>query len=197
MKKAVLTIVGLFLFNSFVLSQVIADFEGGLDPYTAASWGGTALSSFTKVADPTSSNRGGVAEVNLTFGASAADKAGIVYDQLDPKGANFVTYWVYLPSDIPDGVILGIVGQDRTNWNWLEAQTDVKDIPKQTWYPLSFDFKANNAKNANFVITGKIVSGIQIQNYSQSPVVAWSGKILIDDVSLIGVQPVAVADFEG
>jgi hypothetical protein len=200
MKRALLVIVCIFIFASWIGAQVIADFEGSVAPYSIANWGGTALTSFTKVADPTGGNHGSVGQISLTFGASASDKGGIVYDQLDPSDANFVTYWVYLPSDIPDGVIIGIVGQDRTNWQWLEAQTDVKDIPKEVWFPLSFDFKSNNLKNNLFVLTGKVVSGIQIQNYSQSPVVAWSGNILVDDVSLlsteVGVKWI-VNDFEG
>lgn len=196
MKKAILTFVGVFLFSGIALSQVIADFEKDISGFADQNWG-TAITGAAQIADPTGKSAG-VAELSMNFGATSDKDAFAFGDAYTiPSGTHFITYWVNIPTGIPDGIGIGVYAQDTKNWAWNENITDTKDIPKDTWFPLSFNLEAAYLKNSSFdIVNGKLKTGLQIQNYSQSPVVPWTGKILVDNVTLIGVEPKGIADFE-
>ncbi|MFA7288505.1 MAG: hypothetical protein WC055_06450, partial [Melioribacteraceae bacterium] len=63
MKKAILTLVGMFLISGFINAQVIADFEES-DGAFVKGWG-EATYTLSKIADPSGVSTG-VLELNVT-----------------------------------------------------------------------------------------------------------------------------------
>ncbi|RPI04989.1 MAG: T9SS C-terminal target domain-containing protein [Ignavibacteriae bacterium] len=191
----------LLLVSSFVYTlgfgQVFANFETNLNDYKDNAWGGTAFSGVTRVVDPTSKSAG-VMQIALNLTKKTNGSLGLNNALSVPAGAQFVTYWVYLPAVVPDSLVIGIYAQDNKNWVWTESQIYAKDIPKQKWYPISNPIGARYIANSSFdIVAGKLLTGIQIANWDVNHADSiWSGNILVDNVSWEGVQPNVIANFE-
>ncbi|HHM24038.1 MAG TPA: hypothetical protein ENJ23_03265, partial [Bacteroidetes bacterium] len=98
--------------------QVIADFESGTNDFYDNGWG-TGFTSVSQVADPTGMSAGVLA---LAFDGSKGKKGDIQRDNVDAAGAQIITYFVYLPADIPDSVVIKLWAQDNSNWAWTEVK---------------------------------------------------------------------------
>lgn len=194
MKKALLTVVGILLMSGWAYAQVIADFESTTNGF-GKGWGDSFVS-IAKVADP-SGKTAGVLGVELDLSLAGNKQAAISKTKVDAAAAHVITYWVYLTKDTPDSLAFKVFAQAPVNWDWQDVIYYAKNIPKEKWYPLNFDLDAKGATSANFDKTKGALeaAGIEIGG-AKSANKTWKGKVYIDNVSLVGVQPVVVADFE-
>jgi hypothetical protein len=200
MRKALLVCFILSLIwgaNGFLFAQVVADFEDGTTQgYFDNGWG-SGFTDVSYLADPTGRSTGVLA---LTFDGTAGQKGDLQVDNLEPMGAHLLMYWIYLPADTPDSLTIKLWAQDNNTWTWKDRAFSSGDIPNETWYPLVFDMEAFYAADpstfdhhANKL--GK--SGVEIANWDEHDDDAnWAGTIYVDDISLVGVEPSTIADFE-
>ncbi|NOX89902.1 MAG: T9SS type A sorting domain-containing protein [Calditrichaeota bacterium] len=179
---------------SFVFGQVVADFETGTDGFDVG-WG-NAITNVYQTADPTGTSGGVLA---LDFDASASESKGAVAKtNIDATGAKVITFFVYLPAGVPDSILIKVWAQDNS-WTWFDFKTYAVDVPKEVWYPLSFDLERAHAMNADFdVAEGPIQKmGLEFGVWDLSgDDLTYTGTFYVDNVSLLGVLPVTVADFE-
>ncbi len=174
-------------------AQVIADFEdGGTGGFGVAWGGGMAL---TNAADPAGLSTGVLqVALNAAGGLGAMSKGGI-----DATGAKLGTYFVYLPAGAPDSLLLKVFAQDQSGWTWVDFKMYAKDIPKDVWTTIHFNFETAHIGNAGFDIAEGPLNrfGIEFSNaYLHGADAAWTGNVFVDNVSLVGVAPEVVADFE-
>jgi len=118
---------------------------------------------------------------------------------LNTGNALVLTYWVYLPANIPDSIAIQVWGQDE-DWHHVEVDYLAKDIPKETWYPINFNIMELQI-NPNNTYDGfggvHQISGIGVHRWNESDTDAnWTGDIYVDDISMIGAYPTVVGDFE-
>lgn len=176
---------------SFVGAEptVLADFEKDLNGYKSL-WGDASLT-FTQVKDPLNTAQGVVEASYSTKGAAfGSDNA------VDASKAHVLTFWVWLPKEVPDSALFKVFAQDNKDWSWNENDYLGKAIPKEVWYPLYFDMEAVRAKpgskfDHHVNKLGKF--GFEISS------VNWTGKFYIDNFSLGGIEvgdKWVVADFE-
>ncbi len=172
-------------------AQVIADFETealGTAGFADNGWG-AALTSVARVADPTGAG-GFVLALEYNGTAGVIEKGNY-----DPKNGHVISYHFYLPADFPDDGVIQFWGQDNANWSHTTENYNGVDLPKETWVSLNFHIKGLNLKSpATFNpyspnLFGKW--GVQISTSA-----AYTGQILIDDVTLLGDVPRVQADFE-
>lgn len=193
MKKAILVILGLFLFSGWAYAQVVVDFEKDAGGYSDNGWGPLFIS-VQKVADPTGKSTG-VLELNAD--GTRGDKGVIQKDNFDMKKAAVLTYWIWLPKDTPDGIQISTWAQDNKNWSWQAFDNDSKNIPKEVWYPISFYLDQRRLSDATFDGYNNLLGKTGIQFYMGGAAnKSWKGKILVDNVTLVGVEPKSIADFE-
>jgi hypothetical protein len=198
MKRVLLLLFVSSFIYTLGFAQVLANFETGLNDYQLNAWGGTGLTSVSKIADPTGKSTG-VMQLAMNFTKKTNGVVGLSNAATVPAGAQFITYWVYLPTNTPDSLVFGVYAQDNKNWTWTESLTFAKDIPKQTWYPISNPIGARYIANPSFdIVAGKLLTGLQIATWSiaASKDTVWAGNILVDNVSWEGVQPTVIANFE-
>lgn len=196
MKKSLLVIFSILALSSWANAQVLAKFETGLDGYGKLY--GDAMKSVTQVADPTGKSAGvAQAEIGPRSGGEG-DKAAFGNANLDAAGATMVTYSIYLPKGTPDNFMIKAFGQDQS-WSWGDQTYYAKDLPKEKWTAVSFSFDQANAKDAGWSVSeGKIQKfGIEffLGNLTGKDS-TWTGKVLLDNVRLLGVVPKSVANFE-
>ncbi len=195
MKKSLLVIIGLLFIGGQASAQVIANFNtpGSLGGYTKASDSGVGLDSLYQTQGPTNS---GVLAMDLNFTDYATQHGRIVYQTgIQVNKAQFITWWVYLPSsaNIPDSTQISVYAMNNNHWAWTEDKYFVMNLPKDKWYPMSFPLYQHYLKNPNFnIMSDQIVqSGIQITAQQAN----WSGTIYVDSVALVGTEPTVVANF--
>lgn len=196
---SVLCVVCVPLFPAF--AQVVADFESGLGGFAvgASSDFGTAVTSVARIPDPTHVS-GGVMQVNLNFAGGASAKGATLLKPaggLPSHGARFITYWVYVPDSIPANYNVQVFAQDNKNFKFYGSLTPGSAIPKMTWFPLSLDLAQTGINDPQFDLVGGSIfqTGIQIDNLNQQSV-TWKDSIYVDNVALVGAQPVLLGDFE-
>lgn len=193
MRKVLLIIICLFILTGWVKAQVLADFEKDTNGFADNGWG-KAFTSVQKVADPSGKSTG---VLELSYDGSKGDKGDIQADNIDVKNAQLITFFVWLPVGMPDGMAIKTWGQDGKNWIWQDNFYDVKNIPKGVWYPLNFYIKQSNIKDAKFDVyaskLGKMGLEVAVGNAANK---TWVGKIYVDNVTLIGAEPSVIADFE-
>ncbi len=204
MKKALLVLGGLLFLSTCVMAQVISNFN------TAGNTGGFETSndisfdvdSVFQSADP-SNPTNGVLAVPLNFGAPN-DTVTSLHARIDygkvPDGAvyisasnaQFLTFWVYLPSsqNWPDSLQIDPYAMNNGNlggtWDWKEDVYYARDIPKDKWYPLSFSLAKYGVTDSNFFCgrknsTGTFMFGLQIwpnKNYHNY-------TLYVDNVALV------------
>ncbi|MFZ0454342.1 MAG: T9SS type A sorting domain-containing protein, partial [Ignavibacteriaceae bacterium] len=105
----------------------------------------------------------------------------------DAKNKNFLVFWVYAGSSLPDTAFIQVYAQDNNSWQDPETVTSYygADIPKDVWYPLYFDMSrasvadttAGNSFNSLKYPLGKFLLQYTGGN--------WDGSIYIDRVEFI------------
>jgi hypothetical protein len=177
-------------------AQVLADFESGLNGFYDNGWG-TGFASVSRVADPSGLSAGVMA---LAFDGSRGSKGDVEVDNVDASGAQMVTFFVYLPADIPDSIQFKLFAQDNKNWAWTEVSWFAYQIPKGVWYPLDYDMEAmrvNPAINFDHKANKLGRLGMEINRFYEHDADAnWSGIIYVDNVSLLGAEPKVIGSFE-
>jgi hypothetical protein len=198
MKKLMMILSALVVSTSIVSAQVVADFEkntGGFHVLT--QYFGTALTRAAQKPDPTLKSAG-VMVLNFNFPpGNAGDKGGVgANNAIVTNGAHFITYWIYMPPSTPDSLSISVFAQDNSAYAFHQNTVQGKTIPKNTWYPLSLDLTQAEINDPTFnLITGNIyLTGIQVDNFAGNK--TWQDSMLVDNVALVGSQPVSVANFE-
>jgi hypothetical protein len=203
MKKILLLLFGFLFISGYASAQLLDNFNtaGSLGIFKDAAWG-TLTDSIYQTADPTGKSSGVMGVAFDLKGKGDKNAIRPVTQQLvNPKGAQQLTYWVYIPSNsnIPDSLVFGLWWQVNGNWAWNEYDYYAKDIPRGVWYPLSAAIldssiadPVNDGFNGGKNIFGDF--GIQWSNYKDSTVV-WKGNVYIDNVSLEGAAPTNYANF--
>jgi len=194
MKSALVLTVFLVLIPGFLAAQVIADFEAD-DGGFGIGWGNT-VTSISQAADPTGASTGAL-EIN--FDASGSEKKGAIQKtKIDASGAKLITFFVYLPSGTPDSILVKVWAQDQ-DWTWFDFKFYSVDIPKDVFYPLHFDLQAAHIANSSFdVAEGELQKvGMEFGTWDLTGTdLTWTGTFYLDNVSLVGVEPDMIADFE-
>lgn len=192
--KILPTLLFLLLGLSLAMGQVIADFETGTDGFDIG-WGNT-VTEVSQVADP--SGMGGNV-LGLNFDASGSEQKGAIQKlNVDVSGAKILTLFVYLPADFPDSVMIKVWAQDN-DWTWVDYKYYSQDIPKEVWYPLSFDLEATQLNNTDFDPSAGPLQkiGLELGTWDvASGDLGYTGMVYLDNVSLLGALPVEVATFE-
>jgi hypothetical protein len=195
MKKTFLVLIGVLCICTMVNAQGIANFNtpGSLNGYSISTDSGIGLDSLYQTQGPTNS---GVLAMHFNFTDYATQHGRIVYQTpIQVNKAQFITWWVYLPSsaNIPDSTQISVYAMNDGKWAWTEDKYLVKNLPKDKWYPMSFPLYQHYLKNSNFdIMANQIVqSGIQITAQQAN----WEGTIYVDSVALVGAQPTLIADF--
>lgn len=192
-KLLVTTLAVLICLTGSALSQVIADFEEDLGGFYDANWG-PGVTSIAQVSDPTGES-GGVMQVDLTCAKDAIVNA----DGINPGDANVITFFVHLPAEMPDSLLFQVFAQDDANWGWVTYDYNTGDIPREVWYPISFDMEAATVDtNKNFSSEGNNLgkTGIQILCNETDDDTSWTGTFYLDNVSLIGAKPSYISQFD-
>jgi hypothetical protein len=196
MKRILLVSFAIFFVCSLGVAQVIADFEADANGFADNGWG----SGFTSVGTAATPSGTGMA-LRLAWDGSKGDKGVLQVDNLDTKKAQILTYWIYLPTGTPDSIQFTLWGQDNASWGWTTMPgVMAKDIPKDKWFPLNFYLEQKRISSTNFdVYNNKFgKTGLQVDRWGETDAdVNWAGNIYIDNVSLVGVQPVMLSDFSG
>ncbi|MDZ7373892.1 MAG: T9SS type A sorting domain-containing protein [candidate division KSB1 bacterium] len=177
-------------------AQVLADFETNLGGFYDNGWG-TGFASVTRASDPSGLSAGAMA---LLFDGTRGDKGDVEVDNVDASGAQIVTFFVYLPPDIPDSIQFKLFAQDNKNWAWTEVSWFAYQIPKGVWYPLDYDMEAmrvNPAVNFDHKANKLGRLGMEVNRfYEHDADAGWSGTIYVDNVSLLGAEPRVIGSFE-
>jgi hypothetical protein len=206
MKKAILFIFGFLFITGYAGAQVLDNFDtpGSLGIFKDANWGNAASPNITdsiyQAADPTGKSAGVMAVAFDLKGYNQHNAIIPTSQNLDPKGAQLITYWIYIPlnSSIPDSLVFGLWWQVNGNWTWNEYDYYAKDIPKGVWYPLSaaiLDSSIADPTNDGF-ISGHVLGDFGIQwNNGKDSTAVWKGLVYVDNVSLEGAKPTNYATF--
>jgi hypothetical protein len=194
MNKFLLLITCTLIFVGLAHAQVFVDFETealGTDGFADNGWG-TGLTAVERIADPT-----GVSDGVLSLGCNASGSGVIQKDNVSTNNAEVISFKIYLPADFPDSASVTFWSQDNATWSGFPSSTYYGiDLPKETWVALNFDLLELDISEAEVFEPyppnkmGKL--GIQIVFYDA----AFTGDILVDDVTYIGVEPSIISDFE-
>ena len=200
MKRLLLLLAALVVAGSIASAQVVADFEKNIQGYhVLTQYFGTALTRAAQKADPTGKSTG-VMVLNFNFPpGNAGDKGGVgVANAIVTHGAHFITYWLYVPASAPDRLNISVFAQGNLGplYPFKQNTVQAKTILKNTWYPLSLDLTQAEINDPAFdLTTGNILlTGIQVDNYAGNT--TWQDSMLVDNVALVGAQPVSIANFE-
>ena len=198
MIKIIMVICTIWLSPVITSAQVFIDFEVealGTEGFVDNGWG-TGFSSVSWLADPTG-NSVGVMALDVDI-ASSGDKGVIeLCCNIDALDADVISFNIYLPTSFPDSATVTIWSQDNSSWAWGALNTYYGvDLAKGVWIPLNFDMRYFNA-DTNFTYDpyfpnqiGKL--GLEIAYWAG----AYTGQVLVDDLTRIGIQPETFANFE-
>ncbi len=183
------------LFGGQVRGQVIADFEDS-DNGFGIGWGDFIVS-VSQTADPTGMSDG-VLALALNAGTTTENKGALQITNLEVGNAHAVIFYVYLPADTPDSILVKTWAQDQS-WTWADHVLYTVNIPKEVWFPLAFNFKRAHIMNNDFDVSEGALqkAGLEFGTWNLSgDDTTWTGTIYVDNVSLIGAEPNVIADFE-
>lgn len=195
MKKVLLLFMGLLLLSPYAKAQVYADFNtaGALQGFVKSSDSDTSHYTLQQMTDPNNSANG-VAAINFAF-TTGSQHARLEYDgpaggMVLPSGAQFLTYWVYLPSSqsVPDSFKIDTYAMPWTTWNWTEDTHYAADVPKNKWYPLSFPVAQYAAGKAGFdsaEVYPIAQSGLQLYPTKHADS-TWNGTWYMDNAEIDG-----------
>lgn len=192
--KFLLSLLFLLLGLSLVMGQVVADFEAGTDGFDIG-WGNT-ISGVSQAADPTGMSGSALA---ISFDASGSEQKGAIQKlNVDVGPAKVITFFVYLPADFPDGVLIKAWAQDN-DWTWFDFKYYSQNIPKEVWFPLHFDLEQAYVLNNSFDVSeGPLQKiGLELGTWDvASENLNYTGTVYLDNVSLLGALPVEISSFE-
>jgi hypothetical protein len=195
MKKVVLVVVSLLLFAGWAQAQVMENFES-TNSWSDFGWG-AGVGSIGIGTDPSNASNH-VLQVNFDLNKGNRATFGFTNQQPATK-AQIILFYVYLPANTPDALQLEVFAQDNSHWSHTEGGwINAVDIPKETWYPIYMPIKAWQVKNAaSFDVTnnafGKL--GMDMNSWGLSEQ-TWSGNILVDNITYLGVNPTVLSSFE-
>ncbi len=180
-------------------AQVVFDFEADNCGFQLKSGDPNydLITSVAQASDPSGLSSGALA-VTMDFDASTGKKGNVYVAAFDPGDARVITFYVWLPTGIPDSTYIKYFAQDN-NWTYTDAQFWVSAIPKEVWFPLQLNLEAANIKSSSFdVAEGALQTlGIQfISSYEHDADTTWTGAAYIDNVTLLGTNPTVLFDFE-
>jgi hypothetical protein len=183
----------LLLLGGLAQAQVIQNFEGGIGNIIDMGWAGHAAV-FSVAASPSGTGQSlkcaidGSKDVGATFGFASGAPAATT--------AQILTYFVYLPADAPDSLNFVLFAQDNSHWSQEQVPTMyAKDIPKGVWYPLNFPLTQTMIKDpSHFDVADHAFGWCGVNIYLPSGS-TWAGNVFVDNISLIGVNPTSIADF--
>jgi len=187
-KVLILTLCMFVLLIGNAFSQVVADFETD-DGGFVIGWGGS-ITGLSQVADPSGVSSGVLqmsVNADLGDGKAAMKKPG----PLEYLGAQVIAYYVWLPSDTPDDLMVKVWIQ-ANGWAWNDDKYLAVDIPKETWYPVYFHSNRRDLPEGPFQEMGVEIFAGDLMGDDTT----WTGDIYFDNVSLIGAEPTVLADFE-
>lgn len=122
---------------------VYADFEDaakGTYGFTDGNWG-TGISSIETV--------DGV--LNINFDATTVSNDPVMLSDLTGiSEIDVISYDIFLPSGTPDSLLFKLFSQDDPNWTWQDVLVYAVDVPKDTWYPLTYSLAQKKALGGNF-----------------------------------------------
>lgn len=191
MKKVLLVVVSLLFLTGWAHAQVFADFETDVSGFSVLNWSSGCLG-VSKVADPAGKSTGCL-QVSLDL--SSGGSGHIQKTGMTATSAQILTYYMYLPADVPDSLSITIFAQDNKNWNHTTETTYAVDIPKKTWFPVTFHITQWELKKpTTFDVANNSFGWFGVQ--FTDPKAQWKGNILIDNVTWTGVKPTVLADFE-
>ena len=127
--------------------SVLSDFEaaesGTQGFFEPTNWG--VLSSLEWMADPTERSDGVLA---IGLDASQSDRAVTSRRNVDPHNAPIIGYFIYLPSDFPDNVLVSVWGHDNEHgFQWIATDYWGRDLPKESWTPIFFYMEQKHLQN--------------------------------------------------
>jgi len=196
MKKILLVLFATLFICSLGSAQVFQNFEIDAGGFANNGWG-AGLTSCTRIADPTGR---GLGVLQMSFDGTAGGSGLCEVDNIDAKKVPIITCWVYLPASIPDSIQINLWAQDNNHWASVEPINIAKNIPKETWYPITINldqFCLSTPSTFDSHTYNLSRLGIEINRWNESDADAnWAGNILIDDFSFTGVQPTIFANFE-
>ena len=193
-------VIGIVLVQSGY-SQVIFNFDDpGMGTAGFGYWWGDAGSNLRQMDDPT---YGGVLALDITV--TGDGKAAIGVDPFDMKwtentvGAFFVTYDIFIPADFPDSAIVKVWSQDKTNWKWIDVKYSptnyldgAKPLIKGSWNSITFPVLRSYQLVPDYV-PWNTKGGLEF--YLGYVTASWTGTVMIDNITLWGVEPKLIADF--
>jgi len=197
MKKMLVMIMALVIaFSGNAFSQVLADFEVN-DGGFSHGWG-DFITSVSQMTDPSGVSTG-VLGVSLDADATAESKGAIQAVNIDAGTGKLITFYLWLPSGTPDSILVKAWAQDNS-WTWADYKFYTVDIPKESWYPLHFDLEAMKALKGGAFDTAEgplQKMGLEFGTWDVTGAdTAWTGTVYVDNVSLVGAEPVLLSDFE-
>jgi Secretion system C-terminal sorting domain len=169
---------------------VFASFDAGAESFTEL-WNNGWIDSVKWNAGPLG-NKSGLLDFKLVDGASATGGTAVGIQPASPydaKDKNFLVFWVYVDSTMPDTATFQVFAQDNNAWAWPGPRgiIDYKasDIPREKWYPLYFnlsqatiaDTVSGSTFNSKSYNLGKF--GLQVSGTT------WSGSVYVDKVEFI------------
>ncbi|HTY01480.1 MAG TPA: T9SS type A sorting domain-containing protein [Bacteroidota bacterium] len=204
MKKFYLLAFAFLMVSSLAGAQVISNFNTGITGWEKASDSKYGLDSLFWTHAPDSAANG-VMGVQISFHDSIADTTTNLHARLEygslgnatyltMGGAKVLTFWVYLDSaqHMPDSLQIDTYMMNNVHWDWTEDIHYVKDIPKNVWFPLSFNAAQHFAKDKNFDIANNgFMFGLQLQPNKTK----WNGKFWVDNIEFLGALPTVVSNF--
>lgn len=177
------------------MGQVIADFEDGTNGF-GVGWG-DALTNVSTIMDTSATNGTNVLALDYDFDIAPA--GAMAKAQIDVNGAEVLGYYIYLPADTPDSLLIKVWAQDDS-WSWQDMKYYSRDIPKNKWVMLDFNMEAariNSGGDFDQLSAPLQKTGLEIQAYDETDAdSAWAGTILVDNVLAIGAEPVMLATFD-
>lgn len=182
------------LLGGNLFSQVIFDFEEDHGGFTTKY---DLVTSLVKADDPSGLSSGALA-ATFALNATVDKKSNIYKGNIEPGNAPIITFYVWLPSDLPDSVYFKYFVQDN-NWTYADVKWYASAIPKEVWYPLLFNLEQANVKTSSFDVAEGPLGAVGLQvytGYETDADTTWAGTIYIDNVTLIGAYPTVISDFE-
>jgi len=191
-----------FACGSLAVGQTLFNFGTGAHGFApgAPPYNGSSMTRIDFSPDPTGKNPG-IVKLQMNFvGAGTSDKATAIWES-SPRpsaaGAQFLTYWIYVPDSVPSNYSLQVFVEDDGNWNWCSETISGASIPRHIWWPVSVNLAqfSTDATKLDLLTHNIGSTGLQFDNISdaQTP---WLDSIYVSKVTISGVHPHIFQDFE-
>jgi len=91
--------------------------------------------------------------LNINFDATTVSNDPVLLNNVtDLDVIDVISYNIFLPTGTPDSLLLKIFSQDEPNWSWHDKLVYAIDIPKDTWYPITYSLGQMEALGSDFSI---------------------------------------------